>query len=55
MAENSSGYLRAGHDALNNFYSKHQLLFKCLYLIIVNAVVVIYLVSATLYWKKNSE
>ncbi|XP_012171534.1 solute carrier family 28 member 3 isoform X1 [Bombus terrestris] len=54
-AENSTGYLRAGHDALHNFYSKHQLLFRCLYLTILNAVVLIYLVSATLYWKKDND
>ncbi|XP_076242003.1 concentrative nucleoside transporter 2 isoform X2 [Calliopsis andreniformis] len=47
-----AGYMASRYNKMNNFLSKHQKIWKVLFLITLNLVIVIYLVFATLYWEK---
>ncbi|XP_043529000.1 uncharacterized transporter YutK isoform X3 [Frieseomelitta varia] len=52
--QKSRGYLQGGCDAFSNFQSKHRLAFKIFFLSLLNVVIVIYFVFATLYWINNN-
>nr|XP_012139728.1 PREDICTED: solute carrier family 28 member 3-like isoform X1 [Megachile rotundata] len=47
--------LTVGYEALDHFVSKHQRAFKVFLLTLINVLILIYFIFATLYWRNNNS